>query len=267
MHDAARFIGHESTVARARARRQQVTSVVCGVLSTTLVATSAVAGQARPSSPAWAGARRHRRRLPLPRPAARPPARRGPRCSSVSAASGHGRSRPPALGAAHGARKAPLLVVSLALLPRTTRASSPSARPAPSTATPAGSAPTSGRRRPGHGRPLGWEANLGSRVHPWGVDDASQVPAYSAAGATPPPRSRPGGPAIQRRVDQLEEVPATRRARPRPCTRATTRSTAGACSTTTRPAEEHAGVWDKYYARRTTAACRARHLAHGGQGA
>jgi hypothetical protein len=26
----------------------------------------------------------------------------------------------------------------------------------------------------------GWEANLGSRVHPWGVDDVSQVPAYRA---------------------------------------------------------------------------------------
>jgi hypothetical protein len=26
----------------------------------------------------------------------------------------------------------------------------------------------------------GWEANLGSGVHPWGVDDASQLPAYKA---------------------------------------------------------------------------------------
>ena len=40
----------------------------------------------------------------------------------------------------------------------------------------------------------GREANLGSKVHPWGVDHASQIPAYLAAGATPRPRSSRAAP-------------------------------------------------------------------------
>jgi hypothetical protein len=43
---------------------------------------------------------------------------------------------------------------------------------------------------------LGWEANIGSHSHPWGVDNASQIPAYKACWRRAAAQLRAGGPGL-----------------------------------------------------------------------
>jgi hypothetical protein len=84
-------------------------------------------------------------------------------------------------GAASGAKEAPLWVVSLPLLPSKNRVQFAQCasgafdsyfRQIGANLKKAGARSTVVR--------LGWEANIGSKSHPWGVDNAGQVPAYKA---------------------------------------------------------------------------------------
>jgi hypothetical protein len=79
------------------------------------------------------------------------------------------------------ARKAPLLVVSLALLPRQNKGQFAQCAAGQFD----GSFRQVGANLKATGAKgvvvrLGWEANIGSDSHPWGVDSAAQVPAYRA---------------------------------------------------------------------------------------
>ena len=85
---------------------------------------------------------------------------------------------------------------------------------------------------------LGWEANIGSDSHPWGVDSADQVPAYKACWRRAAAGAQGGRAGPQRRVDQRQEDGNTA-CTCSTCTRATTWSTCGACTTTT-PARRRA---------------------------
>ena len=85
---------------------------------------------------------------------------------------------------------------------------------------------------------LGWEANSGT--HAWGLSSSSQVPAYKACFRRAAPGAQGGRPRPRssRRTRRRGQIGAAR-ADWTPCTRATTWSTCGACTTTT-PARRRA---------------------------
>jgi hypothetical protein len=95
------------------------------------------------------------------------------------------------------AKKAPLLVVSMALLPSNNKGQFAQCA--------AGAfdgyfrqigANLQATGAQGVDVRLGWEANIGSRVHPWGVDSPDQVPAYVQCWRHAATALKAGGPAI-----------------------------------------------------------------------
>ena len=181
---------------RARARR--VASVVSGVLSTTLAATSALAGPSTPilSSLGWRSGATDGGFPCL--------AQLRGRTLDVNHIFIIQSTFPAMVSQAGGAwargtaRKAPLWVVSLALLP------SGNAGQFDQCATGAfdGYYRQIGANLQAAGAQgtvvlPGWEANLGSKVHPWGVDHASQIPAYLGCWRHAAAALKQGGPAIQ----------------------------------------------------------------------
>ena len=149
---------------------------------------------AHPLGPALALGR-HRRRLSLPRPAARPAAGRQTLFLDHDSFAGHGQQS--GGGWARARQEAPALGRQPPLLPTSNKgqfaqcaagAFDGSFRQIGANLKAAGAQGTVVR--------LGWEANIGSDSHPWGVDTADQVPAYKACWRRAAAALKAGGPGL-----------------------------------------------------------------------